>query len=57
MYVKASYTTANNASIVAKHWTTDSYPESGGNPQKYLGQDLVLLRMNMVPVLKKRLKN
>lgn len=35
------YGAANNASIVPKHWSTDSYPESGGHPQKLLNKQFV----------------
>jgi hypothetical protein len=36
------YGSANNASIVTKHWPADSYPESGGHPQKLLNKQIVL---------------
>lgn len=32
---------ANNVSIVAKHWSTDSFPESGGRPQELLNEQFV----------------
>lgn len=31
----------NNAEIVAKHWTTDSYPQSGDKPQELLNKQFV----------------
>lgn len=31
----------NNVEIVAKHWSTDSYPQSGGKPQELLNQQFV----------------
>lgn len=36
------YGTANNTSIVTKHWSTDSYPQSGGKPQNLLNKQFVL---------------
>lgn len=36
------YGTINNAFIVPRHWSTDSYPESGGHPQKLLNKQFVL---------------
>ncbi|MFW6016412.1 MAG: hypothetical protein ACOCRK_08225 [bacterium] len=36
------YGTVNNASIMVKHWSTDSYPQSGGSPQKLLNSQFVL---------------
>jgi hypothetical protein len=32
----------NNCSIVTKHWSKDSYPQSGGKPQNLLNQQFVL---------------
>lgn len=32
----------NNARIVTKHWSKDSYPQSGGSPQKLLNDQFVL---------------
>lgn len=32
---------ANNSEIVAKHWSTDSYPESGDTPQNLLNKQFV----------------
>lgn len=32
---------ANNASLNVKHWSTDSYPESGGRPQHLLNKQFV----------------
>jgi hypothetical protein len=34
--------TINNAKIVTKHWSKDSYPQSGGKPQKLLNEQFVL---------------
>lgn len=31
----------NNAEIVAKHWSTDSYPQSGDKPQELLNEQFV----------------
>lgn len=31
----------NRVKIVAKHWSTDSYPQSGGKPQELLNQQFV----------------
>lgn len=31
----------NNIEVVAKHWSTDSYPESGNKPQELLNTQLV----------------
>ena len=31
----------NNMEVVAKHWSTDSYPQSGGKPQELLNQQFV----------------
>lgn len=31
----------NSMEIVAKHWSTDSYPQSGGKPQELLNQQFV----------------
>lgn len=31
----------NNAQIVAKHWSTDSYPQSGDKPQELLNEQFV----------------
>ena len=36
------YGIVNNMSIVAKHWYNDSYPGSGGHPQKLLNKQFVL---------------
>lgn len=36
------YGSANNASIVTKHWSKDSYPESGDHPQKLLNKQFAL---------------
>ncbi|KDE21647.1 hypothetical protein EF83_22605, partial [Bacillus subtilis] len=33
---------ANNATINTKHWSKDSYPQSGGRPQELLNQQFVL---------------
>lgn len=33
---------ANNCSIVTKHWSKDSYPQSGGKPQQLLNEQFVL---------------
>jgi len=33
---------ANNCSIVTKHWSKDSYPQSGGKPQNLLNKQFVL---------------
>jgi hypothetical protein len=33
---------ANNCSIVSKHWSKDSYPQSGGKPQHLLNNQFVL---------------
>ncbi|MEN6351214.1 MAG: hypothetical protein ABFD08_17695 [Syntrophomonas sp.] len=32
----------NNAKIVTRHWLKDSYPQSGGKPQKILNNQLVM---------------
>ena len=32
---------ANNSEIVVKHWSTDSYPESGDKPQELLNKQFV----------------
>ena len=31
----------NNIEIVTKHWSTDSYPQSGDKPQELLNKQLV----------------
>ena len=31
----------NNIEVVTKHWSTDSYPESGDKPQELLNKQLV----------------
>ncbi|MFD1852076.1 hypothetical protein [Oceanobacillus bengalensis] len=36
------YGAANNTLIVTKHWSTDSYPQSGGKPQNLLNKQFVL---------------
>lgn len=33
---------ANNIQIIAKHWSKNSYPESGGKPQELLNKQFVL---------------
>ncbi|MBS3938777.1 MAG: hypothetical protein KGZ50_09450 [Peptococcaceae bacterium] len=35
------YGTINNTILTVKHWSTDSYPESGGAPQELLNKQLV----------------
>ncbi|WP_209300592.1 hypothetical protein [Lentibacillus salicampi] len=35
------YGAANNASITTKHWSKDSYPQSGGKPQELLNNQFV----------------
>ncbi|MCY8911036.1 hypothetical protein P8907_20265 [Bacillus atrophaeus] len=32
----------NNTAIITKHWSKDSYPQSGGRPQELLNQQFVL---------------
>lgn len=35
------YGSTNNINIQIKHWSIDSYPESGGHPQKLLDQQFI----------------
>jgi hypothetical protein len=37
-----SFGAMNNINIVVKHWSTDSYPEAGGQPQELLNKQFVL---------------
>lgn len=36
------YGAINNAHILVKHWSTDSYPQSGGSPQDLLNKQFIL---------------